>query len=395
MPAQRIDELRKTYEGALLENVLPFWIRHSPDHEHGGFFSSLDRDGRVLDPDKAMWVQGRFSWLLATLCLEMGAEENWRRLALHGITFLREHGFDQDGRMWFHVTQDGRPLRKRRYVFTECFAAMAFAAWARLAGDADAERTANTLLDLVVHHLRAPVPAKTEATRPMKSLGAPMILLNLAQVFRQTIEHADADALADAAIAEIRDHFVKPELGVVMENVAPDGRVVDATFDGRLLNPGHAIEAAWFILEEARVRGGDAGLIALGTSMLDMTWKRGWDPVEGGLLYFCALDGGPVAEYWHDMKFWWPHCEAIIATLFAYELTGRDAYLDLHRQVHDWTFKHFPDPVHGEWYGYLHRDGRISVPLKGNLWKGPFHIPRMLLLCRQACLRMTGRTGSG
>jgi trehalose 6-phosphate synthase/phosphatase len=39
------------------------------------------------------------------------------------------------------------------------------------------------------------------------------------------------------------------------------------------------------------------------------------------------------------------------------------------------------DPEFGEWYGYLHRDGRVSTRLKGNMWKGPFHLPRMLWYC--------------
>ena len=31
----------------------------------------------------------------------------------------------------------------------------------------------------------------------------------------------------------------------------------------------------------------------------------------------------------------------------------------------------------------IHRDGRVSSTLKGNLWKGPFHLPRMQLMCWQ------------
>jgi len=85
------------------------------------------------------------------------------------------------------------------------------------------------------------------------------------------------------------------------------------------------------------------------------------------------------------MKFWWPHNEAVIASLMAYQMTGNQKYASWHAEVHDWTFKHFPDPDHGEWFGYLHRDGRLSVPLKGNHWKGPFHIPRMYFMAWKIC----------
>jgi len=60
---------------------------------------------------------------------------------------------------------------------------------------------------------------------------------------------------------------------------------------------------------------------------------------------------------------------------------GDGKYTHWHRLVHDWSFRHFADPEYGEWYGYLHRDGTPSVRLKGNMWKGPFHLPRMLWYC--------------
>ena len=96
-------------------------------------------------------------------------------------------------------------------------------------------------------------------------------------------------------------------------------------------------------------------------------WERGWDEEYGGLFYFRDLRGLPVQEYWHDMKFWWPHNEAIIATLLAWKLTGDAKYARWHRLVHDWSFQHFPDPEYGEWYGYLHRDGSVSSASKATV----------------------------
>ncbi len=135
-------------------------------------------------------------------------------------------------------------------------------------------------------------------------------------------------------------------------------------------------------MQEGKLRG-DVDLIRMGTQMLDWMWERGWDKDHGGILYFVDLHGLPVQDYWHDMKFWWPQNETIISTLMAYELTGDPKYEVWHRLAHDWAYSHFPDNVHGEWFGYLHRDGRISSSLKGNMWKGPFHLPRMQLTCWQ------------
>ena len=140
------------------------------------------------------------------------------------------------------------------------------------------------------------------------------------------------------------------------------------------------MEGAWFIMLEGTIRGDDE-LVKTGLRMLDWSWERGWDEEYGGILYFVDAKGMPVQEYWHDMKFWWPQNEAIIATLMACLLTGDAKYESMHREIHDWAYKHFPDPEHGEWFGYLHRDGRRSSTLKGNLWKGAFHLPRMQLTC--------------
>ena len=83
--------------------------------------------------------------------------------------------------------------------------------------------------------------------------------------------------------------------------------------------------------------------------------------------------------YEHDMKLWWPHNEALYATLLAHHLTGDQKWSAWYERLHEYSFGHFPDREHGEWYGYLHRDGTVSSPIKGNMWKGPFHLPRMQL----------------
>ena len=134
-----------------------------------------------------------------------------------------------------------------------------------------------------------------------------------------------------------------------MVAVAPDGSIVDH-FDGRTLNPGHAIEAAWFVLEEAAHRK-DSRLQKLGCEMLDWMWERGWDEEFGGLFYFRDVFGKPVQEYWHDMKFWWPHDEALIATLMAYRMTGGAKYLAWHEKLREWSFGKFGDGEYGEWFG--------------------------------------------
>ncbi len=390
MDDMRRDELLALYRDGLLKDVLPFWLNHCVDREHGGFMMSLDRDGTVIDTDKGVWQQGRFTWLLGELYNNVEPRSEWLELAKHGAHFIDEHCFDpSDGRMWFHVTREGIPIRKRRYAFTESFAAIAYGELFKATGDQHyADKALRTFRRFIDHNLDPQgVEPKFTSTRPTRTIGFPMITIATAQELRQSIGMANADEWIDRSVADIRRYHFKEDIQCVVETVSPNGDIIDH-FDGRTLNPGHAIEGAWFIMQEGKLRGDD-GLIRMGCQMLDWMWNRGWDQEYGGILYFVDLYGLPVQEYWHDMKFWWPQNETIIASLLAYQLTGDLKYANWHRMIHDWSYSHFPDAKHGEWYGYLHRDGRISSQLKGNLWKGPFHLPRMQLTCWQLLANST------
>lgn len=382
-------QLARFYRSSLLDDCEGFWFPRSLDHEHGGYLHCLDRDGSLLDTDKFVWAQGRMAWMLATLHNTVERRAEWIEWSKLGLDFLEQHCVDTDGRMFFQVTRDGKPIRKRRYAFSESFAAIAHAAYAKATGNDPSAQRAHQLFDFFVDWNFTPgrMPSKFTSTRPVIGLSPRIIALVTAQELRENLgEDEKLTRWIDCCISEIERWFVKPDLECVMEVVAPDGSILDH-FDGRTLNPGHAIEGAWFILHEGKHRQ-DARLIKLGCQMLDWMWARGWDSVFGGIRYYCDVDGRPVQEYWHDMKFWWPHDEALIATLLAFQLTGDVKYAEWHQLVHDWAFKHFADPVHGEWYGYLHRDGQVSIPVKGNLWKSFFHHPRALWYCARLCDEM-------
>lgn len=383
MDKQRIDKLIEIYKNGLLEDTLPFWIKHSIDKEQGGFIIALDKDGSVLDTDKPMWIQSRFVWLLSTLYNTVEKKQQWLDLAKHGVDFVAKNGFDEDGRMFFRVTRDGKGLVKRRYLFTEYFAVLGFAAYAQASGDEKYKEKAVELFEMTQKYLNTPglLPSKgIPGVRDMKSLGIPMITINVCQQLRNVADENFCNKYIDEAIDSIRKNFLCEKYQCVLENVGSNGDFLDH-FDGRIINPGHGIEVAWFILDEALYRNRDPDLIELGCKMIDWCWRVGWDQEHGGMMYFRDIKGLPVSEYWHDMKFWWPQNETIIATLLAYYLTENEKYADWHKLAHDWAYSHFPDEEHGEWFGYLHRDGRLSNTIKGNMWKGPFHLPRMQWYC--------------
>lgn len=389
MTANRLEHLRTVYRTGLLDDVIPFWIRHSIDHEHGGYFSVLDQDGYLLDSNKAVWVQGRFAWLLATLYNTVDKNPEWLHLAKQGLDFLEEHAVDpEDGHMWFQLTKEGRPLNKHPDRYSECFACIANAAYYQATQEQIYAERAQALFESFWIHWQdsiSPTSSHRQGdTIHERTFGSSMIAINIAQVCRNAGIAGDWNTHIDTSVSDIRNHFAHPDIACVMETVTMDGTRLDH-LKGRTLNPGHAIEAAWFILEEAKYRNNDQKLIRLGTQMLDWMWKRGWDTEHGGIFYYVELEGNPLEDSLSQMKFWWPQNETIIATLLAHLLTGDDRYARMHEQVHDYAHAHFPDPEFGEWYSYLHRDGSVAIPMKGSVWKGPFHLPRMQWKCWQLC----------
>ena len=379
---EHLKDLAKFYQSQLLEDTVPFWFPRSYDLEHGGYLLMRDADGSLIDTDKAVWIQGRACWLLATLYNTIEPKQEWLDGAKLGYEFLKNKCFAENGKMYFHVDREGNPIRMRRYFISETFAVIAFAAYAKASGNEGAADLAREIFGTCLSYLygEKQMEPKFESTRPTQGIGIPMIMLNTAQQLRESIGDDRCEETITYCIERIEKYFVKDDIRCVMEQVGLDGEIIDH-IDARTLNPGHAIEGAWFILHEAKHRKSDMKLIDLGCRMLDYMWERGWDAEHGGILYFKDVYDKPVQEYWQDMKFWWPQNETIIATLLAYEITKDEKYAAMHKQIHEYAYKHFHDKENGEWFGYLHRAGSLAQTAKGNLFKGPFHLPRQEWYC--------------
>ena len=387
MQPSRARELLTQYRTALTDDVLAFWLRHSLDETYGGYLNGLDRQGEPYDAVKSGWLLARQVWMFSTVYRQLEARTEWLRAARHGYAFMREHAYNREGRMYFSLTRDGSPLRMRRYLFTEAFGVIACAAYSLAAGDEEALEQARRTYKLILR-LKEPgmLPPKfvPEAWQA-KTLAMPMMMLAITQELRAA-EAAVGNPpdelyaqLADAAVREITQDFWRADRAALMENVGPNGEPVNGP-PGRCVNPGHSIEVAWFLLHEAQARD-DATLQETALAILDGALALGWDPEHGGLLSFVDIEGRPPAQVEWDMKYWWPHTEALYATLLAHQLTGDARYEAWFETMHDWTWRHFPDPTYGEWYGYLHRDGTVALDCKGGAYKGCFHVPRALWLC--------------
>ncbi|MBP7487239.1 MAG: AGE family epimerase/isomerase [Parabacteroides sp.] len=381
-----LQQWSSAYREDLLTNIMPFWMKNGWDRKNGGVYTCVNRDGSLMDSTKSVWFQGRFAFVCSFAYNTIERNPEWLEAAKSALDFIEKYCIDTDGHMFFEVTETGEPIRKRRYVFSESFAAIAMAEYSLATGDKLYAEKALQLFKRIKYLTETPglLPPKYCDNVKMQGHSLVMILINTASRIRKVINDPILDEQIDWSVNKIRSSFMHPEFKALLETVGPDGEFIN-TITGRTINPGHCIETAWFILEEAKHRNWDKELLDMGLTILDWSWEWGWDKEFGGIINFKDCMNLPPQDYAQDMKFWWPQTEAIIATLYAYEATGDSKYLDMHKQISDYTYAHFPDKEYGEWYGYLRRDGSVAQPAKGNLFKGPFHIPRMMIKSYDLC----------
>lgn len=376
----------ESYKKDLTENIMPFWMKYGLDRENGGVYTCVDRDRSLMDTTKSVWFQGRFAFICSFAYNNVEKNQEWLDAAKSTLEFIEKHCFDEQGHMYFSVTAEGKPLRKRRYVFSETFAAIAMSEYALATGDQHWAKRAIQVFEDTQRFLATPgfLPAKFEADVKLQGHSIVMILINVGSCIRKVVDDPKLTQQIDESIEKLKKYFIHPEFKCLLETVGENGEFIDTNMT-RTINPGHCIETSWFIMEEAKLRGWDKPMFDLALQVFDWSWDWGWDKQYGGIINFRDCKNLPSQDYSQDMKFWWPQCETIIASLYAYLGTGDEKYLYRHERISEWTYAHFPDAEYGEWYGYLHRDGTVAQPAKGNLYKGPFHIPRMMIKGYMLC----------
>lgn len=374
-------KLANRYKTELLDSVLPFWLNKSIDKEYGGYFSCLDRDGSVYDTDKFIWLQGREVWLFSMLCNKLGKKQEWLDAAIQGAEFLKKYGHNGDYDFYFSLTREGKPLVEPYNIFSNTFACMAFAQLAKATGSEEYAEISRSIFKRILERRGNPKGKWSKAvpgTRPMKDFALPMIICNMALEVEDIINDPQLlEKTIDECLHEVLDVFYQPDLGCMLENVSSlDNSRLDC-FEGREINPGHNLEALWFMMNLG-IRRNDKALVNKCVEISLSVIERGWDKEYGGIFYFLDSKGAPQQKLEWDQKLWWVHIESAIAMIKGYQLTGNKKCLEWFEKLDEYMWSRFKDPLHPEWFGYLNRRGEMLLPLKGGKWKGCFHVPRGL-----------------
>ena len=390
--------LRAELERELTQRILPFWMERAVDERHGGFVGLIPEDGVPrADAPKGGVLNARILWTFSAALRVLG-DCRYRAPADRAAAYFRAHFLDPvHGGAYWMVDAAGRPADDRKHVYAQAFAIYALSEHARATGDEGSLRDAVALFRLVEEHARDgasggyqeafgrdwvpldDVRLSEEDAPERKSMNTHLHLLEA----YTNLYRARPDGLLRRRLAELVELF----LGTI---VGPSGHVCpffdeDWTPKSSAVSYGHDIETSWLLLEAADVLD-DAEtrerVRELSVRMADAVLVAGYDPAGG--LY---TGGGPGGVTDTD-KEWWPQAEAIVGFVSAYQVTGRDDFLEAARRTWAFTERHLLDRERGEWHRRVAADGTLRRGHeKVGPWKCPYHNGR-------ACLEIVTRVGA-
>lgn len=362
---------------------LPFWVKYGPDKENGGFFTCLARDGKITSHDKNVWQQGRAAWTFSRASNQYGKNEEYLAIAKSCLDFMDKYFYCPDSSGCYYTTSaDGTPLRNRRYP-DDTFCVSGNAEYYRATGEEHYLENARKRFRIYVDRYHGLINEGEPKflQRPTRSFGSAMIALDLCDIMRLSDKERTEEYLSQMSefAYDIFKYNYKEDLGCILESVGPNGEFYSDWTVGRKVNPGHGLEGVWFLAKASETLN-DPYLLEMAEKIYRCCLNVGWDKEYGGILMFVDALGYPPEEYEHDMKFWWVIDEAICSAITLFFMTGKEEYYDDFERFLDYYFTYFADHEYGDCYGYLRRDGKPTEPIaKGNLYKGPFHTPRMLM----------------
>lgn len=375
-------ELAFLYRKTLLEDVVPFWVQHAVDPDDGALNNCIDDEGRIQSYDRYLWSQGRALWTFSALYNRVEPRSEWLDIA-HGIAhYLYSHGRDEQGRWVFRLDKDGNVLDGPISIYVDGFVLNGLGEYYRATKDPTAAELAVATWRNVSERLANPGSygiAPYSIPPGSQVLGIPMIFSFFFWNLGEVLQHEEIKKSGLRLAEWLLPSFYDADFDVVTEfRSIYGGRL--ALPEGRVVIPGHVIEAMWFLISIFEVADISRyrDVIAECCRLIRRHIELGWDPEYGGIKLAIDAEGRePVAWNKADCKAWWVHTEALVATIYAYLHTHEKWCLEWHERIREFSFSHYPVPG-GEWRQWLDRSGAPSTSAALPV-KDPFHLPRALI----------------
>lgn len=387
-PHPSLTRLLELYRQTLLHDVVPFWIEHGLDPA-GGINTCVTDDGAIVSRDRWCWSQWRAVWVFSRLYNQLEPRPEWLDAARQIFAFVARAGTVERGHWPLLLDEHGRVKRGYESIYVDGFAIYGLVELWRATRDERLLQLAMRTFAASDSAIRdsAPPPAWPYPIPPGRMAHGVSMLFSL--VYHELAEAAPDRAVRESALwhhRQVMQRFLHPARSLVREWLDARDEPLPPP-EGTVVVPGHAIESMWMQMHVARE---DDQVTQRATEAILRHLEIGWDQRFEGILLAVDADGrDPVGWSHADTKLWWPHTEALYATLLAYERTADDRFLQWHERVRSYAYRHYPTE-HGEWRQKLDRQGR---PIERTLFlpvKDPFHLPRSLMFCIDVLQRVCG-----
>lgn len=386
---QQIQQLKSEVRNELLKNILPFWSEKMTDDINGGFYGQIKGDGQLVpEADKGGILNARILWSFSAAYLQ---EKNplYLEMANRAKKYIMAHFFDPEfGGTYWTISFEGKPVDTKKQIYSQAFFLYAFSEHYRASGDETSLLTAIELFRIIEKRsfdqdLNGYFEAFSRDWKLLEDLRLSEKDANEKKTMNTHLHILEAytnlyRVWKDAELAkQLRNLIVIFTEKIVNRNSKHLDLFFDENWNSKadIVSYGHDIEASWLIDEAARVLGDQQLLAGVQKICIEIAEAacEGLQ-ADGSIVY--ELDKGHLDSDRH----WWVQAEAVVGFLNAWELTGKQKWLD--KALNCWKFirENLIDTDNGEWFWSISDAGTANLKEdKAGFWKCPYHNSRMCL----------------
>lgn len=404
-------------EKSIRTEMLNKWYPQAVDQEFGGFLSTFTYDFKPTGPqDKMIVTQARHTWTTAKAAERYPTVTYYKENARHGFQFLRDVMWDkQYGGFYTLVDRQGKVKSDDKEAYGNAFGLYALSAYYHLSHDTAALNLAKKSFGWLEQHSHDPIhkgyfqnlrrdgtPIQRDASVPStastgyKDQNSSIHLLEaLTELYGVWPDRLVGERL-DEMLRLVRDVITTPRGNLVLF-FQPDWTPVSFRDSSEAIvlkhrnldhvSFGHDVETAYLMLEASQVLGlkNDTKTLQVGKRMVDHALANGWDKKVGGFYdqgyYFTGKPGMTIIK---ESKNWWSQAEGLNTLLLMADKFPDEPlhYFDQYRLLWHYCQTYLIDHQYGEWYEEgLDKDPQRKTALKGHIWKAAYHTYRALSTC--------------
>ncbi|WP_442588396.1 AGE family epimerase/isomerase [Pedobacter sp. AW31-3R] len=396
----RADLLKYREElGSELENILQYWKNYTVDPVNGGFVGRVDNDNHIdFSAAKGSVLNARILWSFSA-AFNHHPNADYLDLAHRAFDYIIRYFLDEQyGGVYWLLDVKGNPLDSKKQVYAIAFTIYAFSEY-HLASDNElAKEKAIELYGCLIDHsfdsrnsgyfeafsreweTLADLRLSDKDANEKKTMNTHLHVLEAFTTLYKIWPHEQLKERIKGLIHDFTAHIIAEETGNLI-------LFFDENWKAKsdMISYGHDIEASWLLLEAAEVISDERLLGQMKSLAVKMATRslEGLD-ADGSLRY----EYSPSTDHVVKEKHWWVQAEAMVGFFNAWELSGKESFLNT--SLENWAFikKNILNKEHGEWFWGLTESGAImSAEDKVGIWKCPYHNSR-------ACIEVIKRISS-